>query len=75
MNELKNSLNALCCRYRDVDQMNGLVEAYTCKNKELAMANVFAMDMIFRICNTPDAKLLALLVKKRTCFIYRHIHE
>lgn len=73
MLELKNALNALCGRYRDADQASRLYDAFSFD--QLKQDHIpLALDLIFRICNTPEKKLSDLLITTRVKFIYRELH-
>jgi len=72
MLELRNALNALCCRYRDYNRIMQLKESYRIADPERGDACLPALDLIFRICNTPSEKLIPLLIEQKVRFVYRN---
>lgn len=74
MSELKNALNALCQKYRDSDRLLELEHAIGLAYPEKKSACIPSMNMILRICNTPEKRLLEMLVEQRVTFIYREVY-
>jgi len=74
MGELRQSLNALCSRYRDPAHMADLIGAHETWTPGTGHPCYLAIDFLLRIVNTPDDKLLSMLCKQRVVFIHRDVY-